>query len=224
MDAPVVVVSTVAGLLAGWFVLVPVIERIPEPTDVPRGTAIAVTVANGALWGIDAVRFGKWFEVAGYALVFSALLAVSVIDLRIYRIPNRIVFPTLAAAAVLFTTGAIALHRSERITYAVVGLLVYFGILFVFHVAYPKGMGFGDVKLALLMGLTLGWLGQSVGDAVYLVFLALFLGSVFGIVFGLVARIVRGKGGAFPFGPALAAAHILIVLTVGRYLSNLHTL
>ena len=47
---------------------------------------------------------------------------------------------------------------------------------------------------------------------------ALFFGCVLGIVFGLVWRLVQGRGGAFPFGPALALAVIYVVLTFDRYL------
>ena len=64
-------------------------------------------------------------------------------------------------------------------------------------------MGFGDVKLALVMGLYLGWLGITKFDAFYLVLVAVFLGCLVGAVFGLLVSLVRRKRGAFPFGPAL---------------------
>ena len=92
-------------------------------------------------------------------------------------------------------------------------MLSYFAILFVAHIVYPRGMGFGDVKLALLMGLILGWPAGSTANAVYLVLMGLILGCVVGIVFGLAWRVIQRQGGAFPFGPALAAATILVVLT-----------
>jgi prepilin signal peptidase PulO-like enzyme (type II secretory pathway) len=71
------------------------------------------------------------------------------------------------------------------------------------------------------MGLSLGWLGHSIFSALYLVLIALFLGCLFGIGFGLAIRLVRGRGGAFPFGPALALATIYVILTFDRYISNL---
>jgi leader peptidase (prepilin peptidase)/N-methyltransferase len=82
---------------------------------------------------------------------------------------------------------------------------------------YPSGMGFGDVKLALLMGLALGWVAATGPGAAYMVMVALFVGCVAGIVFGLAVRLVRGRGGAFPFGPALALGAIFVILNLQRY-------
>ncbi len=79
-------------------------------------------------------------------------------------------------------------------------------------------MGFGDVKLALLMGFALGWLADSYFSAMYLVLVALFIGCILGIVFGLAWRVVQRRGGAFPFGPALAVAVVYVILTFDRYL------
>jgi leader peptidase (prepilin peptidase)/N-methyltransferase len=218
MDAPAVALSAVLGLLAGWFVVVRVVERIPEPSPLPGRAQIAVTLINGVLWAVDSNKFTTWWAIVPYALVFSALLSVSVVDLRLFRIPDRIVFPSLLATAVLLTAGAIGLHHAGWMKYALVGVATYFGILFLFHIVSPRGMGFGDVKLALLMGLSLGWLGGSVLNAVYLVLIALFLGCILGIVFGLANRLIRGRGGAFPFGPALALACIYVILTFEKYL------
>ncbi|MEY2455534.1 MAG: leader peptidase (prepilin peptidase) / N-methyltransferase, partial [Acidimicrobiaceae bacterium] len=96
----------------------------------------------------------------------------------------------------------------------------YFVVLFIPHLISPRGMGFGDVKLALVMGLYLGWLGVTKFDAFYLVLVAVFLGCLAGTVFGLLVSLVRRKRGAFPFGPALAAASFLVMLTSERYLTG----
>jgi leader peptidase (prepilin peptidase)/N-methyltransferase len=148
---------------------------------------------------------------------------VSVVDLRLFRIPDRIVFPALGLTFVLVVTASFVLAPTNSIAVdaikcALLGMITYFAILFVFHIAYPRGMGFGDVKLALLMGFSLGWVGGTNSNAVYLVFVALFLGCVFGIVFGLGMRLIKGKGGAFPFGPALALACCYVILDAQRYL------
>jgi prepilin signal peptidase PulO-like enzyme (type II secretory pathway) len=221
MDAPAVALSAVFGLLVGWFVVVQVVERIPEPSPLPRRAQIAVALVNSALWAADTNKFITWWAVIPYAVVFSVLLAVSVVDLRIYRIPDRIVFPSLLLTTVLLTAGAFRLHNGERMRYALVGLATYFAILFLFHIVYPRGMGFGDVKLALLMGLSLGWLGGTTLNSVYLVLIALFVGCILGIVFGLAVRVIKGRGGAFPFGPALAVSCVYVILTFEQYLVQL---
>ena len=137
--------------------------------------------------------------VLPYLVVFSVLLAVSVVDLRLFRIPDRFVFPGLIITLVLIVVASFIVLPSASdafrvLRFAGVGLLTYFLILFFFHLVYPRGMGFGDVKLALLMGLSLGWLATSYFNAVYLVLIALFLGCVLGIVFGLVWRLIAGQG------------------------------
>ena len=224
MDAPAIVVSTIAGLLVGWFVVVPVVERIPEPDPLGRRARVVVAIVNAALWLVvaDKTEFHRWQVALVYFVVFSTLLAVSVVDLRVYRIPDRIVFPALGLTALLIVFATLAIVRPygdarEPLTYAVIGMFTYFAILFVFHVVYPAGMGFGDVKLALLMGLALGWVASSGPGAAYMVMIALFVGCVAGIVFGLAVRVVRGRGGAFPFGPALALGAIYVILNLQRY-------
>jgi len=225
MSTAAVALSTIAGLLVGWFVIVRVAETIPEPSPLPPRARVAVTLVSGLLWMSVAnkTELHRWWVAAVYFLVFSTLLAVSVVDLRVYRIPDRIVFPALGLTAALIVVASFAIVRPygdaiKPIEYALVGLVTYFLILFVFHVIYPAGMGFGDVKLALLMGLSLGWVANGAGSAAYLVMIALFIGCLVGIVFGLGVRAVRGRSGAFPFGPALAFGTVFVVLNFQNYL------
>jgi leader peptidase (prepilin peptidase)/N-methyltransferase len=77
-------------------------------------------------------------------------------------------------------------------------------------------MGFGDVKLALVMGLYLGWLGFDpdfpIAGPVRLVLFALVIGCVLGVVFGLAMRAITKDRGGFAFGPALAIGCYVVVL------------
>jgi leader peptidase (prepilin peptidase) / N-methyltransferase len=146
-----------------------------------------------------------------------------VVDLRLYRIPDRFVFPGLLVTIALIVIASFVVLPSasdafRSLAYAGMGLVAYFGILFIAHIISPAGMGFGDVKLAALMGLALGWLATSYGSAIYLVLIALIIGCVLGIVFGLIWRMVQQDGRHFPFGPALAVGFIYVVLTFDRYL------
>jgi leader peptidase (prepilin peptidase)/N-methyltransferase len=79
---------------------------------------------------------------------------------------------------------------------------------FVLHLISPRSMGFGDVKLSFVLGMSLGWLGS--GEAL----LGLFLGFVYGAVVGLVliATRRRARNQALPFGPFLAAGTLTAVL------------
>ncbi len=224
MSTGAVLFFAILGAVAGALVLVPALRMIPEDWDPPRGAQVAIVLTNGVLWALAADKFTRAWVVLPYLVVFSVLLAVSVVDLRLFRIPDRFVFPGLIVTLVLIVVASFIVLPSASdafrvLRFAGVGLLTYFLILFFFHLVYPRGMGFGDVKLALLMGVSLGWLATSYFNAVYLVLIALFLGCVLGIVFGLIWRLIQGRAGAFPFGPALAVAVIYVVLTFDRYVA-----
>lgn len=178
--------------------------------------------ANAVLWAIAALRFGTSTILIPFLLLFSMLLAITVVDLRLYRIPDRIVFPTLALALPLIALVSIQHDVPGAIGYALVGAVTYFVLLFIPHLVYPAGMGFGDVKLALVMGLFIGWLvkiepvdstnAPQLFAAIILCLYALILGCLLGVLGGGVVAAVRRRRDAFPFGPALAASTVVIVL------------
>lgn len=82
-----------------------------------------------------------------------------VIDLRTHKLPNRIVLPTLAALLVLAGVDALATRQSGPLIGAVIGMLVLGGIYAVLRATSRGGIGGGDVKLAAVIGLVLGWHG-----------------------------------------------------------------
>ncbi len=106
--------------------------------------ATALLVA-GCVW-----RFGLSAEAAVAALFCSALVAVSATDLEHGVVPNRIVLPAAAAVLVAQTL----LDPGVEWLLAALGAAA---VLLVATLAYPDGMGMGDVKLALLLGAMLGW-------------------------------------------------------------------
>jgi prepilin signal peptidase PulO-like enzyme (type II secretory pathway) len=144
----------------------------------------------------------------------ASLVAVSVIDLQLLRIPDRVTFPTLAVAVPLVGLVSLRYDDGDAFVAALIGAVAYFVLLLLPHLVYPRGMGFGDVKLALVMGLYLGWLGWSethpVGGPVQLVLYGLMLGCTLGVVFGLASTIITRRRGEFPFGPALALACVVV--------------
>jgi prepilin signal peptidase PulO-like enzyme (type II secretory pathway) len=95
---------------------------------------------------------------------------------------------------------------------AVIGSIAYFVLLLLPHLIYPKGMGFGDVKLALLMGLFLGWIYSDPFQGIALIMWALVVGSLLGVVAGVGFAILRGRRAEFPFGPALALGCVVATL------------
>ncbi|MHB1776313.1 MAG: prepilin peptidase [Acidimicrobiales bacterium] len=176
---------------------------------------LAAALAGGLTFGLAAARLGPVPALGAYCALFAGLVALSVVDLRVGLLPRTILYPTagLVAVGLLAASAAgdewAALGRAAAS--AAVALVVFFGIWWV----YPRGLGFGDVRLAGVMAAALGWLGYG---EVYVGFVAGFL---LGAVIGVVKMAVQGTGRRtrLPFGPALAAGCMVGVLW-GSWLAN----
>jgi leader peptidase (prepilin peptidase)/N-methyltransferase len=135
-------------------------------------------------------------------LVFSALgIALAAIDLDVRRLPNALVLPAYLVLAVLLALAATVRGDWEALGRAGLGAVALFGFFLLLALIHPSGMGFGDVKLAGVLGLVLGWF--SWGAVVVGTFAGFFLGAVIGV-----AVIAAGRGGrstAVPFGPFMFA-------------------
>ena len=151
-------------------------------------------------------------ETVIYIALFLVLLALSIIDLQTYRLPDRIVLPSIAVAITAFVLLSVADGTTDQLTFALVGALIYFGVLLIAHLISPRGMGFGDVKLAVLLGLAVGWLGPDLEGAVRLVLWSMLLGFASGSVAGIVLLFIRRRNVPFPFGPFLAFGTIATAL------------
>ncbi|MBE1494486.1 leader peptidase (prepilin peptidase)/N-methyltransferase [Amycolatopsis lexingtonensis] len=145
-------------------------------------------------------------------LYFGAIgVALALIDLDCRRLPDAIVLPSYPVLAVLL--GASAWYRDDwwALARAGIGGAALFAFYLLLAFAYPKGMGFGDVKLAGLLGGILGYLSWT----------ALLLGAFGGFLLGAVAGVVvlaAGKGDrktALPFGPFMIAAALIAVFAAG---------
>ncbi|MHB1924384.1 MAG: prepilin peptidase, partial [Acidimicrobiales bacterium] len=124
---------------------------------------------------------------------------------------SRIVYPAAAASLLLLGAASVLEHRDPAVLDALAGGLLGFGILFLIHMIQPQGMGFGDVRLAGLIGLNVGWLGLArVGVALLAGFL---LGALVGVALMVAGR--AGRRTRIPFGPFLAAGAVIAVLWGG---------
>ncbi|HUF31704.1 MAG TPA: A24 family peptidase, partial [Acidimicrobiales bacterium] len=168
----------------------------------------AVELATAVLFAVAALRIGADWVLPAYLLFFAALLAVSLIDLEHYLVPNRIVFPTLAVAVPLLVVVAVVQGEWDRLGTALIGSLAASAVLLVINLIYPRGMGMGDVKLALLLGLFLGWI--DLAHVALGVFLGFLLGAVGGVT--LIALKVKSRKDHVPFAPFLAGGTFLAIL------------
>jgi leader peptidase (prepilin peptidase)/N-methyltransferase len=132
---------------------------------------------------------------------FAAVLVVlSVVDIRTRRLPNRIVLP----AACVLLVAHIAIEPDRALEW-VVGAVGAFAVCLALALAYPGGLGMGDVKLALLLGAALGW---AVAAALVIGFVAAGLAGVV-----MIARNGwSARKATLPLGPFLAAGGLAVLL------------
>jgi len=154
-------------------------------------------------------------------LYFTAMgISLSMIDLDVGRLPNAIVYPSYPVLALLLATAALAQHDAAALLRAGVGAAVLFVAYFAVAYLYPAGMGFGDVKLAGIVGGVLAFVSYPV--LAVGAFAAFAIGSVVGIV-----RIVSSRGaagGSIAFGPFMVAGALLALFVgsaVTEFYSNL---
>lgn len=202
-----------------------------------------VELVTAGLWVAVAARFGWDWRVLPPLVLVTALTALSVIDMYVYRLPDRLVFPALGVSFVAVVVAGFAIDHPAAIVKALVGMALYGGFLLVLHLVSPRGMGFGDVKLALLLGLHLGWAAGSVWTGYVAVFRLVFygllvsclLGAVGGILLAVLRRTLnrdvvpdpeategqptRLLAQSMPFGPALAAGTVIAVLFAESFVS-----
>ena len=160
---------------------------------------VAVTVRLDHLGLLSALPAYLYFAATGIAL--------ALIDLDVQRLPNSIVLPSYPVVAALLAVAA-GVHGSwSPLLRAVIGGAILFAFYFALAFAYPAGMGFGDVKLAGILGAVLAYLSWRV------LVVGAFGGFVLGAVVGLVV-LATGRGGrktALPFGPFMIAGALIAI-------------
>lgn len=170
----------------------------------------AVELATALLIAASVLAFGLSGRAAVAGLFCAALVAVSATDLAHRVVPNRIVLPAFA----LVLAAQTALEPSVEWLLAALGAALF---LLAAALAYPQGMGMGDVKLALLLGAALG---RTVG-------VALMLGMVAALVPGAVLFARHGAAArkmAIPFAPFLALGGVVALFAGDRLLDAYLTL
>jgi leader peptidase (prepilin peptidase) / N-methyltransferase len=165
----------------------------------------------GLVFAFTGLRFGLGWTSVGEAVLGGALVILGFIDFDHMLLPRKIVYITLGIVAAIFVAGAAAGDEWHRLLIATIAGLVPFALFFAINFVSPRALGFGDVRLALLMGFGLGWLS---GDYAFLGFvLASILGSLVGV--GLMMTGKAGRKTLIPFGSFLAAGAILAALAGG---------
>lgn len=194
--------------LIGWLMLRGRCADCRAPISVRYPAVEAATGLAFALLTWWAAARGEPASAPAWCYLAAVGIALAAIDLETHRLPNVIVLPSYPVLAVLLTVAAILDGHPGNLVRAAIGMaaLAAFFLLVVF--VYPKGMGWGDVKLAGLLGLAMGY--ESWGSLVIGSFAGFALGAVVGVVV-----IASGRGTrktAVPFGPFMILGAFLGLL------------
>jgi leader peptidase (prepilin peptidase)/N-methyltransferase len=221
IEAVPVIAAIVGGVvgLAAALAAEPLVARLPatvedaleQPAWTRRFRRPPAMEATGVVFGVLAgLRLGWTAPLVPGLLLAALLVPIIFIDIEHRVIPNRIVLPgTVAALAIwaVIDLGALPEHVGAAVAAFLIFLLM--------ALAYPAGMGLGDVKLALMLGAFLGWQ----------VFAAIVASFVISLVPSLLILLLRGwsagRKTALPFGPFLALGG-MVGLLWGQALIDLY--
>ncbi len=177
-----------------------------RPLDDPKELYVDVAALPGLRWKaavVGAVAAGLMGGRLGWHPILALLLflvpvcvALSVVDWRTRFLPTALIAPSYVVAVGLAVVASALTGEWRALMVAVVGWLVTFALFFVLWFIYPRGLGYGDVRLSGLLALALGWLGVP-----YLV-IGIYTGFLLGGVGGLLLSVTRiFHRRHYPFGP-----------------------
>ncbi|MBQ1112879.1 A24 family peptidase [Streptomyces sp. C3-3] len=169
----------------------------PAPGPVAYAPGVLAPVVTVVACVALAAATGARPELIGWLALTPVAVLLAAVDRRVHRLPDPLTLP-LAAAVVLLLGGAALLPgHAGSWTSGLLGGLALGGFYFLLFLINPNGMGFGDVKLALALGVALGWYGWTV------LFVGGFAGFLFGALYGLALVLLRraGRRTGIPFGP-----------------------
>jgi len=180
-----------------------------------------VELAGGTLFAGAAARLGYRWDLPAVLILLAGLLALACIDLEHLILPKKVVYPTLLLVAGLLTLAAAETNGWHYFLVAVICAVAWFVVFFLLNLASPRILGFGDVRLALVTGLGLGWFGWR-----YVVlgfFAANFLGAIIGLTLIAMRRMTRDQ--PIPYGVFLALGTALAIFAgpeIVPLFSNIH--
>lgn len=181
-------------------------DRIPGFHPMVELAVPVVGVALVAAMGVE------WRTAPALWLVPVGIV-LAVIDLRTYILPTKIVWPAFFVTVALALVAAGIEGEWAWLWGAFLGLVMLAGPLAVLWFAMPNGMGFGDVRLSVMLGWILGFTVYESNWTIVAFFVALLfaLSAVIGIVMGIGGMIAIGRKAKVPFGPALVLGSFVLL-------------
>ncbi|MGV8913705.1 MAG: prepilin peptidase [Rhodoglobus sp.] len=186
----------------GWLFLRGRCRDCSEPISIRYPLVEALTaVVFGVAAGVAGTESPSIWALPAFLYLAAISIALTLIDLDTQTLPNRIVLPSIVVGVLLLVIASAGTGNWGAMIGALAGSAALFAFYFIVALISPRGMGMGDVKLAAVLGLYLGWLGWGV--LAVGAFAAFLLGGLFAIVL-LVAGRARRRS-AIPFGPWMIA-------------------
>ncbi|MDT0442981.1 A24 family peptidase [Streptomyces johnsoniae] len=179
-------------------------ERYGAPAVRPAAVSAVCCAALAAAVGARP-------ELVVWLLAVPVVVLLAVVDFAVQRLPDVLTLPLAAAVAAGLGLAALSDAAGGSWGRALLAGAVLSGVYFVLFLINPRGMGFGDVKLAMPVGIALGWYGWAV------VFLGTFVGFLLVAGYGLSLVIARraGRASTVPFGPFMALGALVALLLGG---------
>jgi leader peptidase (prepilin peptidase)/N-methyltransferase len=197
-------------------------ERHAEPEE-PKELYVDIAAGSGLAWksalasavvaGLVGMRLGWDPALLVWAYLVPVGVALAVVDWRTRLLPTKVIAPSYLVLALLTVVAAAVSGDWESLVRAGWGWLIAGVTFFVLWFVYPRGMGYGDVRLSGLLGIALGYLGW--GELLTGIYAGFLIGGVGGLLLSLL-RIVDRK--AYPFGPFMLVGALVGVLT-GPYVA-----
>jgi leader peptidase (prepilin peptidase)/N-methyltransferase len=188
------VVEAITGLafalVAWWWLAVSDVvldATLPEYLALPTVDGV---VKPADLWGLSLV-------IVAYLYLAAISIVLTLIDLDTHRLPNAIVLPSYVVSGILLVLASLLIGDWSALLRGAIGMFALYAFYFVLRLVRPDGMGGGDVKLAGVLGLYLGYVGW--GALLVGAFAAFVLGGIYGVALMLMRR--AGRKSAIPFGP-----------------------
>jgi leader peptidase (prepilin peptidase)/N-methyltransferase len=188
----------------GWLVLRGRCAACREPISARYPL---VEAATAVLFVAVTARFGFGWELPAYLYLSAIGISLALIDIDVRRLPNAIVLPSYLVGAALLAPAVIATGDLWAAARGLLAMAVLWTFYLLLGLLYPGGMGFGDVKLAGLLGLFLGFLGW--GPVLVGAFAGFLLGGLAGALMLATRRADRRT--AIPFGPYMLAGALVAV-------------
>lgn len=168
-------------------------------------SAEVCAVAVGAVVGW---RVGVVAELPAFLVLGLVSVVVVLVDARLHKIATRMIYPAAAVSFVLLAIAGLIHHDGNAVLRAGLGGLAASAFIWLLIIVYPAGMGEGDARLLLMLGMFLGWHGWR------FVYIGVLAGFMLGSVFGIFLMIVRkaGRKTQIAFGPYLCAGAMFVAL------------